>query len=152
MDPVSIAASSITFISACRKLVAGLKFLRDLSRAPEEVLALTDELNDLQNVLTAVGLITCKRQDQIFGVLLSPLFGKVDLIIHELCDVCGACSQRLKEDEEYSEQLSHQLLARFKWTRGQKRVGEKILSLRPASRDWSGQLLLPWSRLLAFLK
>ena len=57
MDPVSIAASSIAFIGACRKLAVGLKFLRALSKAPEDVLALTDELNDLRNVLKAIHLV-----------------------------------------------------------------------------------------------
>ena len=89
MDPVSIAASSIALIDACRKLAAGLKFLRGLSKAPEDFLALTD----LQNVLKAIRLVTRKRQDNVSGDLLAPLFSKVDPIIHELCNVCGNCSR-----------------------------------------------------------
>ena len=140
MDPVSLVASSIAFIGACRKLASGLKFLRDLSRAPEEVLDLTDELNHLQNVLTVVNLVVRKRRDDTLGVLLSPLFVKVDLIIHELCNVCGACPQRLKEDDEYTEQLQHHLLARFKWTRAKRQVGELRARLKIIRLDIANSL------------
>ena len=140
MDPLSIAASSLAFIGACRKLATGLKFLRDLSRAPEEVLALADELTDLQNVLTAVALVTRKRQDTIFLTLLSPLFTKADRILRELCEVCGTCPHRLKEHDECTEQLKAQLLARFKWTRAKSRVGELRERLKIIRLDFSNSL------------
>ena len=140
MDPLSIAASAIAFVGACRKLASGLKFLRDLSRAPEEITALTDELNDLQHVLLAVGLVVRKRKDNVLGELLSPLFAKVDRIIHELCDECGACPQRLKQDDEYLDQLKTQLLARFKWTRAKRRVGQLRKRLKIVRLDFANSL------------
>lgn len=140
MDPLSIAASCIAFTGACRKLASGLRFLRDVSRAPEEVLALTDELNDLQNVLTAVGLIARKRRDDFLGILLTPLFDKVDRIVVELCEMCGMCPQKLKEDEEFTEQLKLRLLARFKWTLAKKRVDELREKLKVVRLDFSNSL------------
>ncbi|KAL9598866.1 MAG: hypothetical protein Q9219_004206 [cf. Caloplaca sp. 3 TL-2023] len=137
MDPVSIAASCIAFTGACHKLVSGLRFLRDVSQAPEEVLALTDELTDLQNVLTVVHLITRKRHDIFLGVLLSPLFDKVDRIIDELCDTCGACPKKLKEDNDYGEQLKLRLRARFKWTLAKKRVNELRERLKIVRLDFA---------------
>ena len=140
MDPLSIAASSIAFIGACRKLVAGFKFLRSLLRAPEEILALTDELNDLQNTLTAVYLVTRKRHDKVFEELLAPLFSRIDRIIHEICDTCGVCPHKLKEDDEQAEQLKGQLLARFKWTRAKSRVGELREQLKVIRLDFANSL------------
>ena len=140
MDPISIAASSIALIHACRKLATGIKFLIDLSRAPEEILELADELSDLQNVVAAVSTIIRKRQDDILGVLLCPLFAKVDRILNEICDLCGACPQKVKEDNDYTEQLKIQLLARFKWTRAKKRVGELRERLKVARLDFANSL------------
>lgn len=141
MDPISIAASTIAFIGACRKLASGLRFLSDVSQAPKEVLALTDELHDLQHVLTAVGLVVRKRGDNILGSLLVPLFHKVDRIIHELCDVCGACPQKLKQDDEYyGEQLKIHLLARFRWTLAKQRVNELRERLKVLRLDFSNSL------------
>ena len=140
MDPLSITASTLAFIGACRKLVAGFRFLKDLSRAPEEILALTDELNDLHNTLTAVHLVTRRHQDKLVGLLLTPLFVKVDGIIYELCDFCGACPQRMKEDGDYLEDLKLQLLARFKWTRAKNRVGELRERLKVLRLDFANSL------------
>ena len=109
-------------------------------RLPKEILAITDELNDLHNVLTVVNLVIRTRQDDILERLLRPLFDRVDRIISELCDVCGACPQRLKEDDEYSEQLKLHLLARFKWTLAKKRVNELRESLRVARLDFANAL------------
>ena len=124
MDPLSIAASSIALIHACRKLATGFNYLRALSRAPEEILALTDELNDLQTTLSAIHLVAKNRHDGVFAQLLAPLFAKVERIIHELCDVCGQAPHKLDEDSEGADHLKRQLLARFKWTRAKDRVSE----------------------------
>lgn len=142
MDPISITASAIAFVGACRKLVSGFKFLRDLSQAPEDILTLTDELNDLQNTLTAIGLVTRKHRDEFVGVLLAPLFQRVDHIIRELCRICGVCPERLKqvEDDVYTEQLKFQLLTRFKWTREKGRVGELRERLKVVRQDFANSL------------
>ncbi|KAL8773915.1 MAG: hypothetical protein Q9209_001345 [Squamulea sp. 1 TL-2023] len=140
MDPVSIAASTIAFIHACRKLAAGFRFLNDVSQAPKDILTLTDELDDLQNTLAAVGLITRKRQDDITNSLLMPLLHEVNRIIHEFCHLCGACPQKLKEDDGYGEQLKLHLLARFKWTLAKKRVNELRERLKVVRLDLSNSL------------
>ncbi|KAL8752310.1 MAG: hypothetical protein Q9184_005776, partial [Pyrenodesmia sp. 2 TL-2023] len=112
-----------------------LRFLSDVSHSPKEILALIDELNDLRNVLTAIGLVTQQRRDYSLDNLLSPLFSQVDRIIHELCELCGACPQKLKADDDYGEQLKFRLLARCKWTLAKGRVIELLhtfAALRPA--------------------
>lgn len=140
MDPLSITASTIAIIGVCRKLATCLKFLRDTSRAPDEALALTEELNDLQNVLTAVGLVARERPNDVLTVLLTPLFTKADQIIEELCDVCGASFQRLRQDDNYTEQLKLQMLARFKWARGKHRVVELRENLKVLRLDFANSL------------
>lgn len=140
MDPISIAASTIAFVGACHKLASGLRFLSDVSHAPKEILALIDELNDLQNVLTAVGLVTRQRRDDILEKLLSPLFSQVDRVIYELCDLCGACPQKLKGDDDYGEQLRLHLLGRCKWTLAKNRVIELRERLRVVRLDFSNSL------------
>lgn len=140
MDPVSLTASAITVIGACQQLSTCFKFLRELSKAPEDILALTDELNDLQNVLSAVCLVARRRRDDMLGDLLSPLFHKVDCIIEELCGLCGVCPRRLQEEKDHVEQLKIRLLARFKWTRAKDRVGELRGRLKVVRLDFANQL------------
>ena len=140
MDPVSIAASCIAFTGACRKLVSGLRFLRDVSHAPEHVLALSDELHDLQHVLTAVRLVARIRHDDILGILLAPLFDKVDRIIHEFCDICGVCPRKLKDENEHAEELKLSLLDRVKWTLAKKRINELCERLKIVRLDFSNSL------------
>ena len=142
MDPLSIAASAIAIVGACRKLVKGFKFLKELSRAPEDILALTDELNDLQNTLTAISLVTRDHRNEIVGVLLAPLFHKVEHIIRELCAICLVNPDRLNEVEEdvYTEQLKIQLLTRFKWTRERRRVGQLRERLKIVRLDFANSL------------
>lgn len=140
MDPRSIAASSLAFIGACQKLATALKFLHDLSRAPEEVCVLIDELNDFQHVLTAIALVTRKRQDEVFEIMLSPLFAKADRVFRELCEACGACPLTLKEKDDCTKQLKAQLLARFKWARAKSRIGELRERLKIIRQEFSNSL------------
>ena len=142
MDPLSITASAIALIGACRKLVKGFKFLKQVSRAPEEILALTDELTDLQNTLTAISLATRNHRNAFVGVLLAPLFHKVEHIIRELCSICSVCPNRLKEveDDVYTDQLKTELLTRFKWTRARRRVSELRERLKIVRLDFANSL------------
>ena len=142
MDPLSIATSAITIVGVCRKLVKGFEFLKTVSRAPEDILALTDELNDLQNTLTAIGLVTRNHRIEFIGVLLAPLFHKVEHIIQELCSICSICPDGLNEVEEsvHTEQLKFQLLARFKWTRERRRVGQLRERLKVVRLDFANSL------------
>ena len=145
MDPLSITASAFAFAGACRKLISGFKFLRDLSRAPKDILNLTDELNALQKTLTAIGLVTRNRHDDddCAGVLLAPLFHRVDHIIRELCGICGVCAEALGGVEEtvYTDEVKLQLLTRFKWTRQKERVGQLREQLKVIRLDFANSLL-----------
>ena len=147
MDPLSIAASAIAIVGVCRKLVKGFKFLKEVSGAPEDILAvtdelITDELNDLQNTLTAISLVTQNHRNEFVGVLLAPLFHRVEHIIRELCGICSVCPDRLNEEEEdvYTDQLKIQLLTRFKWTRERRRVGQLRERLRVVRLDFANSL------------
>ena len=140
VDPLSIAASALTLVGACRKLVNGFKWVKELSNIPAEITAVSEELSDLQHVLTAVGIVTTHRTDDIYEVLLSPLFEKVEHILEELCSICGACSNRLKHDANYAESLKVELLARFKWTRERARVAGLRERLKVLRLDFANQL------------
>ena len=142
MDPLSIAASAIAIVGACRKLVKGFKLLKEVSRAPEDILALTDELNDLQNTMTGISLVTRNHRNEFVGDLLAPLFHKVELVIQELCGICFVCPDRLNEVEEdvYTDQLKIQLLTRFKWTRERRRVGQLRERLKVVRLDFANSL------------
>lgn len=142
MDPLSITASAFAFVGACRKLVQGFRFLKEVSRAPEDILALTEELNDLQNTLTAIALVMRKHRNELDGVLLNPLFHRVDHVIRELCGICGVCPDRLKdvEDDVYTDQLKFHLLTRFKWTREKGRVGDLRERLKIVRLDFANSL------------
>ena len=142
MDPLSITASAFAFVGACRKLVKGFRFLREVSRAPDDILALTEELNDLQNTLTAIGLVTRQRRNQFVGVLLAPLSHRVDHVIRELCGICGVCPDRLKdvEDDVDTDQLKFHFLTRFKWTREKGRVGELRERLKVVRLEFANSL------------
>lgn len=139
MDPLSITASAIAFIGACRKLASGFKFLKDLSRAPGEISALAEELDDLQYTLVAVSLVTERRRNEFLEVLLSPLLKKVDHIIEELCALCGACSRSLKIEEDYDQKLKI-LVGRFKWTKAKTRIGDLRKRLKIVRLDFANQL------------
>ena len=143
MDPLSITASAFAIVGACRKLISGFKFLKELSRAPKDILALTDELNALQNTLTAIGLVTRNRHDDLVRVLLAPLFHRVDHVIRELCGICGVCPERLAEVEEtlYTDELRLQLLTRFKWSRQKERVGQLREQLKVVRLDFANSLV-----------
>ena len=143
MDPLSITASAFAIVGACRKLNSGFKFLKELSRAPKDILALTDELHALQNTLTAIGLVTRDRQNDLVRVLLTPLFHRVDHVIRDLCGICGVCPERLAEVEEnsYTDELRLQLLARFKWTRQKERVGRLREQLKVVRLDFANSLV-----------
>lgn len=142
MDPLSATASAFAFVGACRKLVNGLRFLKEVSRAPEDILALTEELHDLQNTLTAIGSITRKHQNDFVGILLTPLFHRVDHVIRELCGICRVCPDRLKdvEDDVDTDQLKFHLLTRVEWTREKRRVGELRERLKVVRLDFANSL------------
>ena len=142
MDPLSIAASAIALVGACRKLLDGVHLLKSLSRAPEEILALSDELNALQNTLTAISLATRYYADDLAGTLFAPLFQRADLIVQELCDVCGMYPKGLAEVEETvsTERRRLQLVTRFKWTREKRRVGELRERLKVVRLDIANSL------------
>ncbi|KAK3174833.1 hypothetical protein OEA41_002079 [Lepraria neglecta] len=128
MEPLSIATSAVCFVSACRRLAKGFKFLRELSRAPDDILALIEELDRLQTILTALDIVTQENRDRI---------------IKELCEIGGVAPQKLKEsgeDDAKMAQLKPQLLDRFNWTRAKRRVGELCESLKVLRLDFANSL------------
>ena len=140
MDPLSITASACALVTACRQLIVGFRFIRELSNVPAEIAEVSEELDDLQHVLTAVGLVTTQRNDEVFEVLLSPLFVKVEHILEELCSICGASSNRLKHDAHYEEPLKLQFRARFRWTREKDQVRGLRERLKVLRLDFANQL------------
>ena len=139
MDPISFTASAIAFIGACRGLITAFDKMKDVSRASEDIIALKDELTDLQHTLTAVDLITRNRQDDVLEVSLSPLFHRVHYIIEELCQLCGLSARRLRE-AEYAKHLKFRVVARFKWTRNKERVEKLRDRLKVVRLDFANHM------------
>ena len=139
MDPISVTASAIAFIGACRGLIAAFDKMKDVSQAPEDIMALKDELTGLQHTLTAVDLITRNCQDDVLEVLLSPLFHRVHCIIEELCRLSGLSARRLREDE-HAKHLKFRGVARFKWARDKERVENLRDRLKVARLDFANQM------------
>lgn len=139
MDPITLTTSAIAFIGACRGLIAAFDKMKDVSRAPEDIMALKDELTGLQDTLTAVDLITRNRQDDLLELLLSPLFHRVHYIIEELCQLCGSSARRLREDE-YAKHLKLRVVARFKWARDKERVEKLRDRLKVVRLDFANQM------------
>lgn len=54
MDPLSIAASAIALLEATRRISKGLQRLIALKRVPELLLALNNEMSDLQVILAQI--------------------------------------------------------------------------------------------------
>lgn len=123
MDPLSITASAVTFIGACRRLALGFDLLKDLSHATHDVRSLVEELAALQSVLTAINLVALKRQGPVSGLDLSHTFRKVDNILTELCKISGVPFECLKDGNEPEiERLRLQLRDRVRWACEKKRV------------------------------
>ena len=139
---LSITASALALVGACNKLIQGITFLKGLSRAPEEILALSDELHALQNTLTAISLVMRDRRHELTGTLLAPLFPRAEHIIRELCDICGMSPERLAEVEEtvYTDDSKMQLMTRFKWAREKRRVRQLQERLRVVCLDFANAL------------
>ena len=143
MEPLSITASVVSFVSACRRLAKCFKFLRELSRAPDDILALIEELDRLQTILTALDIVTQENRGDSIGAHFSCLFEQSDRIIKELCEIGGVAPQKLKEsgeDDNKMAQLKLQLQDRFNWTRAKRRIGELCGSLRVLRLDFANSL------------
>lgn len=70
------------------------------SRAPKDILALTDDLSALSNFLTVLGLISTDLRNDLVGVLRALLFHRVNHLIQESCGICEMCHARFAEVEE----------------------------------------------------
>lgn len=142
MEPLSIAASAVSFVSACRRLAEGFKFLRDLSRA-DDILALVEEIDRMQTILTALDIVTQEFRGYFIGAQFSCLFEQSDRIIKELCEIGSIAPQKFKEsgeDNNKMAQLEPQLLDRFNWNRAKRRAGELCESSKVLRLDFASSL------------
>ena len=121
MDPLSITTSAIALVGACRKLNDRVHFYKSLSRAPEVISVLSDEVHALQNTLTAIGLAMryYYADDDLAGARFAPLFHRVDLIVQESCDVCviypnGLAAEMEETGVSTKQQRRLQLVTRFR--------------------------------------
>ena len=131
MDPVSIAASSIASISTRRKLAAGLKFLRALSKAPWPIFRTTSRMCYGPSAwLLANGRIEI--------MCLEIFFSKVGSN-HPWALRC--VWEVLKNDSELAEQSKSHLLARSKCDAGGRSCGRDS---RIAEKHFVWTLLTQW--------
>ena len=155
MEPLSIAASTVNFLSVYRLLENGFRYLKQVKGAPNEIQALIEELNRFQAILKALDLVTQQRRDDSFGPLLSSCSEEADRIINDLCNVSGISSHKLKEsgdDEDKTAHVNVQLLDRFKWTRAKGHVEKLCERLKVLRLDYAnllaGSIMCVNSRLL----
>ncbi len=140
MDPFSITIGTVTLIGVCGELIKGIELLRKASQAPQDISDLIDELNDFQNVLNAVKLVTQCRAKNELGDLLVPHFRKAQRVIEELSDICGIQRSEKGLDDDFSEICEPHKVSHFKWTRNKRRIAALRERLKIIRLDLANQL------------
>ena len=143
MEPLSIVASTINLVDACSVLVKGFKILKQLSGAPKEIQALIEELNRLQQILTALDIVTREDRDGSIGRSFSILLEQSERMIKELCKIAGVSFHSLNEAGEVRDKMAKvelQLRGKFEWYRAKRRVGELCEKLKVLRLDFANSL------------
>ncbi|KAI1184587.1 hypothetical protein F5B17DRAFT_411280 [Nemania serpens] len=98
MDPLSITASIIAVITATRQTAKGLRSLYQLRHAPQEVLELLNEINELQTLLClvekATGSISTSDLAPEDQVILRRLLDSVKKPLEEIEGLVAVCIRK----------------------------------------------------------
>ena len=129
MDPLSITASTVALVGLCVKLSNGLQKLVDLSSIPEDIASLVEELKDLQNVLTAVCVVTQQRAS-VKGIReasdeLKALLTKAGVTFNTIANYCGIpihSKQGQGFETSFENPPNLDLLSRFRWLKDRKKI------------------------------
>ena len=96
MDPLSISASILALLGAARAAVNGLKKLRSIYHASNNLLALFNELSDFQVVLGALSSAITQRADvplesTLIGQNLAKLIDRAEIVTRKIKETIDAC-------------------------------------------------------------
>ncbi|KAL9083577.1 MAG: hypothetical protein Q9159_005705 [Coniocarpon cinnabarinum] len=136
MDPLSIAASTLTFITFCHEITRQLRLLREIRRAPQSIGYVCDEVDSLNQSLAAVHIAVQKRQDDEITPTWRLVLGNVESILNELKELCSRSAFNI--DNAKSARKS--FFARHKWVTDKGRVENLRSRLHSAKLDLSNQL------------
>ncbi|KAL8731479.1 MAG: hypothetical protein Q9181_004289 [Wetmoreana brouardii] len=150
MDPLSITASTIALVGLGLKLLKGLEILKDLSHIPDDISALIDELQDLQDVLAAVCVAT-KQRASVGGlrecsIELKSLLSKAGDIFASIANHCGitiSVQHDVGREDLGSSSGSTpnlDLLARFRWLKDRKKIDQYRRRLKVLRLDIGNHL------------
>ena len=150
MDPLSIAASTIALVGFCRKLSHGLATLKDLSRVPDEIAALLDELQDLRNVLATVCVVLDQRLsiEGLHGHTeeLKSLLVKAGRITSSIATHCGITINQDsnpgpdKGQDSFSGPVLLDPLTRFRWLKDRRKIDNYRQRLKIVRTDIANHL------------
>ncbi|RWA04179.1 hypothetical protein EKO27_g10925 [Xylaria grammica] len=139
MDPLSLAASIIAVITAAGQISKGLRSLYELRHAPQEVLALANEVNELQALLYLVQKATgnvstsyLAAEDQL---ILKRLLDSAKEPLEELDGLIAVCIRKADTSNVEGGVCSN--ISFTAWMRSRKSVGALKKRLVRAHRNIS---------------
>ncbi|KAI0410478.1 ankyrin repeat-containing domain protein [Xylaria grammica] len=139
MDPLSLTASIIAVITAAGQISKGLRSLYELRHAPQEVLALANEVNELQALLYLVQKATSNvstsdlaAEDQL---ILKRLLNSAKEPLEELDGLIAVCIRKADTGNVESGICSN--ISFTAWMRSRKSVGALKKRLVRAHRNIS---------------
>ena len=139
-DPLSIAASIITVIGAADSVGKVLSKIKIARNAPAEVLALQNEISDLQLVLEDVNLCNWGER-RVQPSTISERFKRLEILItrteSRLCELNRILNHRLIRTHSVT---GVPLVSRAIWLRVRGAVEDIRCSLRVARQDITLQL------------
>ncbi|GAW18675.1 hypothetical protein ANO14919_081560 [Xylariales sp. No.14919] len=139
MDPLSLTASIIAVITAAGQISKGLRSLYELRHAPQEVLALANEVNELQALLyliqKATGNVSTSDLAAEDQLILKRLLDSVKEPLEELDGLIAVCIR--KADTSNLEGGVCSNISFTAWMRSRKSVGALKKRLVRAHRNIS---------------
>ncbi|KAI0856242.1 ankyrin repeat-containing domain protein [Xylaria cubensis] len=143
MDPLSLTASIIAVITAAGQVTKGLRTLYELRHAPEEVLALADEVNEFQALTYLVQKATrnvstsdLASEDQL---ILKRLLDSAKEPLEELDELIAVCIR--KANTSNNESGVYSKISFKAWIRSRKSIGSLKERLLRAQRNISTALI-----------
>ncbi len=126
MDPLSITASTLAIIAGVQQALRGIRKLRSLKNSPEELLALSNEVSDLEVLVNQVDALSSRLQASDDGGAVSALRIHMDRANEKL----KALNTSIHED--LVKKVDHSLtrINRWAWVRNEGKVKAAIQDLR----------------------
>ncbi|KAI0188936.1 ankyrin repeat-containing domain protein, partial [Xylaria flabelliformis] len=137
MDPLSITASIIAVITAVGQVTKGLRTLNELRHAPQEVLALADEVNEFQALTYLVQKATRNVSTSDLAsedrLILKKLLDSAKEPLEELDELIAVCIR--KADTGNNERGVCSKISYKAWIKSRKSIGSLKKRLLRAHRN-----------------